>query len=136
MVATRYEGATYLFTVGLERNFAHPNLEAICWDEGLGKNCLVALVEEIQAGERFRSGDFFHSLAESHDLLLVENPADPTGAPITGGRLRLVWPDAQQRYPWDANCSDPCAAQTYIPPICGIDLENLHLLAGVPGPGG
>lgn len=133
MVATEYEGLLYHFTVGLEYTYEHPNLEAFGLDGERGKNYLETLVERIKGGQRYRAGDFISDLAKNYDLFLLENPANPEGPPITGGRLRLVWPDAEHRYPWDAGCTAHCAAQTFIPPITGIDLEGVHLLMSVLG---
>ena len=82
----------------------------------------------MQAGERLRSGDFFSKLVPGQDLFLVENPTDPQGPPITGGRLRVVWPDSRHRYPWQPGCDPDCARQALILDTEGLDVESLHLL--------
>ena len=133
LIATEYEGLLYHFTAGLEYSFGHQNLETFGLDEVRGKNYLEILVERIRSGEKFQSGDFFSDLSPGYDLFLLENPANPDGQPITGGKLRLIWPDSNNRYPWDADCTAYCASQTFIPPITGIDLEGLHQLLSVLG---
>ena len=128
MLGLEFEGLLYHFTVGLEYNYGHPNLEVFGLEDAYGKSLLTVLVSYIQSGRKLTNGDFFSELVNGYDLLLVENPQNPEGPPITGGRLRLVWPDVNHKFPWDEGCDPRCHAQKSIPPATGIDLEHIHLI--------
>ena len=134
LVGTVYERIPFYLTIGLEYSYQHPNLEVFGLDDERAKNYIEHLVYRIQNGEKFQAGDFFSGITPGYDLILVENPADPNGPPITGGRLRMCWPDKNHRYPWDHDCETYCAVQTWLPPIEGINLENIHQLMSVLGP--
>lgn len=136
LIATGLEGWPYHYTVGLQARGGHPELEAIGLDDARATHYLGALVARIAAGERLRNGDFFSDLARGYDLFLVRNPAAPHGPPLTGGRLRLVWPDARHRYPWHADCAADCAAQRLMAPTGGLDLPALKLLLSHSGASG
>lgn len=133
LIATPYEGLLHHYTLGLPRRWHHPDLEAFGLDEERGAGFITTLVARIAAGKRYRSGDFLSDLVPGFDLFLVENPIDPAGEPITGGRLRLVWPDAEHRYPWHADCEARCACQRFIPPPADVSLEALQAQLGVLG---
>ncbi|MDH4246645.1 MAG: DUF4262 domain-containing protein [Deltaproteobacteria bacterium] len=125
LVCAPVQGFLYTVTIGLESNFSHPELETLGLTETLAQDFLTALAERIKAGERFSSGDFFSNLVKGYDLLLVRNPLDPDGKPLTGHRLRLVWPDALHRYPWHPDCDAQCALQRLILPEDGLTLEGM-----------
>lgn len=133
MLGTEYERVPFFLTVGLEYSYQHPNLEVFGLDEDRAREYLDHLIGRIQQGEKFVAGDFFSGLTPGYDLILVENPCDPNGPPLTGGRLRMCWPDKNHRYPWDHDCDKYCAVQTYLPPIEGINLEGIHLMLGTLG---
>lgn len=128
LVGLPLEGALFHFTLGIKERFDHPDLETLGLDEGLARDFLGALVARIKSGERFRSGDFFTDLAGGYDLFLVNNPVSLNGPPLTGSRLRLVWPDANHRYPWHADCEEDCAMQRFLPTSEGLNIKDLQLL--------
>lgn len=125
LVATPYDGLLHHHTLGLTDRLDHQELETFALDEGRGSAYLSVLVDRIKAGRRYRCGDFVSDLVPGFDLFLVENPADPAGSASTDGRLRLVWPDAQHRYPWHSDCEARCARQRFIPPPSDISLDHL-----------
>ena len=133
LIVTPYGDYLHHYTLGLPLRWRHQDLETFALDEGRGSAYLTTLVERIGGGTRYRNGDFISDLALGYDLFLVENPHDPDGAPMTSGRLRLVWPDANHRYPWHKDCERRCAVQAYIPPQTDVELPHLHTQLGVLG---
>ncbi len=128
LVCTEYEGHPYQFTVGLETYHAHPELEVLGLHPDLGQQVLTHFVERVRSGTRLCGGEFFSDILKGYDLFIVENPLDPDGPPITGGRLRVVWPDANHRYPWHADCDPYCATQGMLLEPEGIDRHGLAVL--------
>jgi len=128
LVVLPVEDTFYHFTLGLPGKYQHPDLEVLGLDEQMGRDFLNELVTRIKQGARFQSGDFFTDLVEGYDLFLVNNPVSPNGPPLTGERLRLVWPDARNRYPWHSDCEADCSRQRLIPDTSGIELSDLKLL--------
>lgn len=118
----------YQFTVGLESSYEHPELEVIGLPPDLGGDLLAGLVERVKSGQRLRSGDFFSDLLRGYDLFVVNNPIDPGGPPITGGRLRLIWPDAHGRFPWQPDCDPSCTVQALILEPDGMNIQGLETL--------
>ncbi len=128
LIASESGGYPYQFTVGLASGFDHPELEVFGLPPDMGRDLLAALVERVRAGQRLRAGEFFSDLKKGYDLFLVDNPIDPGGPPVTGGRLRLVWPDARHRYPWQPECEPYCAAQSRLVEPDGLDVDGLEVL--------
>jgi Domain of unknown function (DUF4262) len=128
LISTPYCGQLFQFTLGLREHHGHPDLETLGLGDELGRGLLTALVQRILAGQRFRPGDFFSDLVRGYDLFLVDNPLALDGPPLTGGRLRLVWPDAAHRYPWHADCDAACAVQRLLPCSEGLELPDLQVL--------
>ncbi len=128
LICTEHQGIPLQFTLGLTLKFHHPDLEVVGLPPDLGQAMLENLVERIRAGERLEPGTFFSNLKKGYDFFLVDNPIDLEGPPVTGKRLRLIWPDANHRFPWHADCDPYCAAQSLLLDWDGIDEKGLHSL--------
>ena len=128
LVCTEYQGYPLQFTLGLTIKHHHPDLEVIGLTPDLGQALLENLVERIKDGTRLKAGEFFSDLKRGYDFFLVENPVDPEGPPVTGGRLRLIWPDANHRFPWQPDCDPYCAAQSLLLDWAGLDAGRLQQL--------
>jgi len=128
LLCTEYQGHPYQFTVGLEANWDHPELEVVGLTPDLGQAVLERLVARIREGRRLEPGEFFSDVLKGFDLFVVDNPIDPAGPPVTGNRLRVIWPDADHRYPWQPDCDPGCAAQSILIEPDGLDLHGLELL--------
>ena len=76
---------------------------------------LNELARRVVNGEKFHSNCHFEDIVDGVDLILVENPIDPQGKPMTNGRLRLVWPDENNLYPWQKGCEEECLIQQWFP---------------------
>lgn len=128
LICTEYQSYPYQFTLGLEHSFDHPELEVIGLPPDLGQALLSELVKRIKAGNRLSAGDFFSDLKKGYDFFLVENPVEPDGPAVTGGRLRLIWPDARHRYPWHPDCEEYCTVQTLLLEDDSLTMEGLETL--------
>lgn len=128
LICTEHQGHPLQFTMGLTITYDHPELEVVGLTPDLGQAMLQNLVERIQGGTRLKPGEFFSDLKKGYDFFLVDNPIDPEGPPVTGNRLRLIWPDRNHRYPWHADCEPYCAVQSLMLELDGLDLKGLKLL--------
>ncbi|HEX9842042.1 MAG TPA: DUF4262 domain-containing protein [bacterium] len=133
LICTEVQGHPYQFTLGLESRYRHPELEVVGLTPELGQLVLTRLVERIAGGARLQPGEFFSNVLKGHDVFVVDNPIDPGGPPLTGGRLRAIWPDARHRYPWQADCEPTCEAQSILIEPDGLDRHGLELLFSYTG---
>lgn len=128
LMCTPHEGNLFQFTVGLRSLFDHPDLELLGLPQEQGQHLLEELVARIGRGLRLHPGDFFSDLLPGRDLFLVHNPIDLDGPAVLGDRLRVMWPDERQRYPWHADCSHACGRQAALVDTDGFDEAGLRLL--------
>lgn len=114
VVASEMHGTLYMHTLGLQESFEHPELEVVGLPEELAETFLNELARWVKGGVKFEERETITELVENFEFVFVTNPFDPYGEPCTNGNLRLIWPDAQKRYPWDIDCEESCAAQTLL----------------------
>ena len=119
--------AMHVCTLGLEMSKGHSDVEVLGLTPELGRRLMNEVAARIQAGNRFQAGDFFSDLVSGYDLFLVDPPQD-SNMPAGSGRLRLVWPDANHRYPWHDDCDAYCTVQRQASPGDGLDMESLYAL--------
>ncbi len=115
ILAADYQGLIYAHTIGLENSFGHSEIETLGLSEELATMFLNQLAEWVKEGVRLEAGMTISEFVEGYIFILVTNPAEPNSAPSTNGNLRLIWPDANQRYPWDSDCEIDCGLQTLLP---------------------
>lgn len=115
ILLTYYEERIYAHTLGLPIHFQHPDFEVYGLSEELTITFLNALAIEVRNGNQYSSHSSITTFVENYKLLLVVNPQNPLGTPLTNGRLRLIWPDAQGRYPWEPECEQECKMQSLLP---------------------
>lgn len=115
ILASDYQGLIYAHTLGLEASFDHPEIDTLGLPEELATIFLNELAEWVKGGIRLEAGMTISEFVEGYEFILVTNPAEPNGAPSTNGYLRLIWPDANHRYPWDPGCEADCMLQTLLP---------------------
>lgn len=128
LICTEHQGFPLQFTMGLAVTYDHPELEIVGVTPELGQAMLQNLVDRIKKGVRLQPGEFFSDLKKGYDFFLVDNPIDLEGPPVTGGRLRLIWPDRNHRFPWHPDCDPYCAAQSLMLEWDGLDLKGLERL--------
>ena len=115
VIASDYQGMVYANTIGLEINFDHPEIEILGLDEELATLFLNKLAEWVKSGVRLQSGQKITEFVEGYELILMNDFPDAHGHPANSERLRLIWPDMNHCYPWQAGCDADCARQTLIP---------------------
>ncbi|MBF0279379.1 MAG: DUF4262 domain-containing protein [SAR324 cluster bacterium] len=115
ILASEFQGMIYAHTVGLESSFEHPEIETLGLSEELATLFLNELAKWVKGGRRLEAGTKINELVEDYQFILVTNPEQPEGVPTTDGRLRLIWPDCNQRYPWESECEADCRMQTLLP---------------------
>ena len=128
LLCSEVQGHPFQFTIGLQATWQHPELEVVGLTPDLGQVVLERLIDRIRAGQRLASGEFFSDVLKGFDLFVVDNPVDLNGPPLTGERLRVVWPDAQHRYPWQPGCEAVCAAQSMLIEPDHLNIHGLEVL--------
>lgn len=108
--ATNYQ-PSFAYTIGLWKNFGHPELIVF----GLGINSLQGLLnaigEYIQKGESIEAGKYYDDFIDGHLSTFLE--VHPSSIKDYFGygmwfneykefkALQMVWPDRQNHFPWD-----------------------------------
>lgn len=119
--------AQFAYTAGLWLRFGHPEIIAVGLPAQPAHQLLNVLIEKVRSGQRLEPGltfqvewmDFTFALAGPADAgrageWIRMAPDDDAGRPAPA--LQLVWPDAEDRLPWQDGYSMPADAQ---PPIAG-----------------
>ncbi len=115
IIASEFQGGIYAHTIGLEQSFKHPEIEVLGLNEELATVFLNELAKLVKQGTELKNGMTISDFVEGYELMLVTNPSDPNGEPTIDGRLRLIWPDTNHRYPWDNDCAADCSIQSLLP---------------------
>jgi hypothetical protein len=105
------KGPGFAYTIGLFANYGHPEIIAF----GLPLERLHALLnlvgDDAKAGVQFRAGDTSDELLNGYPCTFIEFPKAEfpeylgfatwfyKGRPFPA--LQLVWPDKDERWPWD-----------------------------------
>lgn len=101
------------YTVGFTRR-EHPEVIMMGLDRRTMHGVLGAVYGQIKSGVRFIPDTYYNFVLNAHRVAFVEvtNVVDDTQYPMSMathllGRdikgLQLVWPDKQDRFPWDEN---------------------------------
>ena len=115
ILSTIYQDVIFAHTLGLMPNFSHPEVEVIGLTDDLTRLFLNSIAQRVKLGEVYNPGSVISELVEGFDLMMVTNPLNPQGPPSTNGRLRLIWPDSNHRYPWEEGCEANCLTQQLLP---------------------
>jgi hypothetical protein len=129
VVSTIYRGELFTHTVGLSWGYEHPEIEIIGLNEEVAAMLLNALARRVLGGERFGANCKLEDIVDDVPLILVENPLNPHGEPLTNGRLRLIWPDDHNRFPWEKGCDPECRIQQWFPDSTMPDRETCEAYA-------
>ncbi|MBF0237306.1 MAG: DUF4262 domain-containing protein [SAR324 cluster bacterium] len=114
ILSTIYDEILCSQTFGLQKNFKHPEIEVVGLNDEMSCLFLNTLAQRIKMGQQFTHGSLIDEIIEGYELMLVHNPLDPQGMPLLEGRLRLIWPDSQHRYPWHQDCDSGCQVQAQL----------------------
>lgn len=98
------------YTVGLTLR-DHPEVMVLGLDYVQMHGILTQVYEQVKSGVVFKPDTYYHLLLNQHRAAFVEvlNPVDDTAYPMSMAQhllgeirgLQLVWPDNQDRFPWD-----------------------------------
>jgi hypothetical protein len=111
LVAADEDAPKFAYSVGLWRNFKHPEILVFGLNEELSGWMLNDLAGRIRAGEQCETGKEYEGLLEGYNCVFREAPRDCY--PDYFGyamnfyqtndfpALQLVWPDKAHRWPWD-----------------------------------
>ncbi|MDM0073632.1 DUF4262 domain-containing protein [Variovorax sp. J2P1-59] len=107
-VGTRNAAVTYVYTVGLQKTFRHPDLIMFGIAPARAKGVLEIIAERAKAGEPVHESVMILGAAQ---VPLMPRSADTTRvellvpAQLARGRydyVQIVWPDGKERFPWEA----------------------------------
>ena len=129
VLSTPYHDEVFVHTLGLHWSCQHPDLEVIGLPDDLGTTLLNELAQRVKNGHHFRSGDRIEDVAEDVALWVTSNPLDPAGPALLNGRLRIIWPDDADRYPWEPDCEPRCRTQLLFPDSTMPNREELEAQA-------
>jgi hypothetical protein len=111
------EGAGFAYSIGLTKNYGQS--EVICF--GLRQELMHWMINEIRdrmaQGERLNDGDQLSGLIEGYGCILKRMERTNYREYLGYARwfyegdafdaLQIVWPDKQNRFPWDAGYAAP-----------------------------
>lgn len=129
VISTIYREELFTHTVGLTWGYDHPEIEIIGLNEEIAATLLNEIARRVIQGERFAANCRLDDIVEDVQLILVENPLNPKGSPLTNGRLRLIWPDEFNRFPWERGCAPECRIQQWFPDSTMPDRETCEAYA-------
>jgi hypothetical protein len=107
-VGTKNSAVTYVYTVGLQKTFAHPDLIMFGVAPAQARGVLEVIAERVKAGEPVHEGVMILGAAQ---IPLMPRLADAARvellvpAQLARGRchyVQIVWPDRKDRFPWEA----------------------------------
>jgi len=108
-VGTRNVATTYVYTVGLQKTFAHPDLIMFGIAPPQAKEVFDVIAERVKAGEPVHEGVMVLGAARvplmprSADIDRVELLVPPQLARGRYNYVQIVWPDPKERFPWEAD---------------------------------
>src|SRR4051794_13087001 len=103
-VGTRNAAATFVYTVGLQKSFAHPDLIMFGIAPARANGVLDVIAQRVKAGEPMHQGVMILGAAP---VPLMPRDADPERVELlvppqlARGRydyVQIVWPDAKERF--------------------------------------
>jgi hypothetical protein len=121
MIAEDDEGPGFAFSIGLYKNFEHPEIMIL----GLGIETMHGMInligEEVRQGRRFGVGESVLGIIEAFDVQFREVARDHYAEYLGStswfykGKdypvLQCVWPDKRNRFPWDHDFPDSLRAR-------------------------
>lgn len=107
-VGTRNTATTFVYTVGLQKTFAHPDLIMFGVAPPQAKGVFDVIAERVKAGEPVHEGVMVLGAARvplmprSADASRIELLVPPQLARGRYNYVQIVWPDGKERFPWEA----------------------------------
>ena len=107
-VGTRNAATTYVYTVGLQKSFAHPDLIMFGIALARAEGVLDIIAQRVKAGEPAHEGVMILGatplplMPRSADAARIELLVPPQLARGRHDYVQIVWPDSKERFPWEA----------------------------------
>jgi hypothetical protein len=106
-VGTRNTAATYVYTVGLQKTFGHPDLIMFGIAPARAEGVLEAIAQRVKVGEPAHESVMILGAAplplmpRTADAARVELLIPPQLARGRYDYVQIVWPDPKERFPWE-----------------------------------
>lgn len=104
-------GPCFAATIGLWFHFEQPEVIVFGMPEEVAEDLLNAIADAADDGQRFAPGDRPKDLLVGYSVQFLEVPAERVAEYLGTAQwaydgsefpvVQLVWPDKQQRWPWD-----------------------------------
>lgn len=104
----------YSFSVGLFQTYAHPEIVVFGLPMKVAHGVIATCVERIEQGAALHPGEVRIDILNHHSAAILEVDksyySDYLGSAIgfygetDFPALQVVWPDREDRFPWDPNC--------------------------------
>lgn len=118
-------GPGFAFTIGLYKNYQHPEVIMLGLPHEVMHAVLNLIGKAVKDGHRFAPGHRSRAFFDGHDCAFVGFPArayedflgyarwfyEGDGFPA----LQCVWPDASGRFPWEPGASVAARAKQPVP---------------------
>jgi hypothetical protein len=128
-VGIKSVAATFVYTVGLQKTFRHPDLIMFGIAPPQAKEVFEVIVERVKAGEPVHEGVMVLGAARVPlmpllaDTSRVELMVPPQLARGRYDYLQVVWPDGKERFPWETGFDKRrLRSQSYLFDVGGVDL--------------
>jgi hypothetical protein len=123
------DGTPYLYTIGLEERYEHPELTVAGLPPQRAHSIVAAVCDLIAAGRRLQAGELLDGVLSGCPLLVQSRDVGADGllwAQAAGHYqdawfriLQLLWPDSHGRFPTDPDCGLPAGAWQTLTPTPG-----------------
>lgn len=112
------QGPQYAFSVGLYHTYDQPEIIIMGISFRIAAELINLIAEQMGAGKSFQDGDVSDSIAEGFPMAFRN--VSPANYPDYVGYalwfyespnfplLQCIWPDRDQRFPWDEGCEEEC----------------------------
>lgn len=120
LVAASNQSPSVAYTIGLFHNYQHPEVVVLGLPDTKGHEVLNIIGALVKSGVRFCSGDRSDTILLGHASAFVDFPRVGHFRYLGQARrfygvkdfpvLQFVWPDAEGRFPWDADVASDVRA--------------------------
>lgn len=110
------DGPAFSFTIGLWFQFEQPEVIVFGLPDEVSTELLNAVTDEASDGKRFQNGEDHKDLLVGYTVRFLDVPKDKILEHLGTAQwaydgtefpcVQLVWPDKQQRWPWDEQARD------------------------------
>jgi len=127
LVSDDEEGPGFAFTIGLFRNYQHPEVIIFGIPHAVAHAVLNSVGEAVKAGTRLSSGDRKVEFLKDQTCAFVVFPRNSYEAYLGFARwfykgnefpaLQCVWPDSNGHFPWEAAAAESTRSRQPVPGV-------------------